>query len=181
MATLGFERKITYALLSIPNLSGFLIVLATVWYVDRLKKRMWPIVVNVSVTIVGLAIMGATLNVPARIIASIMMISGITSAQNINLAWIGSSIPTPAPKRAAAIACINMVGNIGNVIGGYLFPDSQADRYPLAVGVEGGAGILVIVGVILYGWYLKRKNRRIQEGDAATIEEVGSAEFRYLL
>ena len=181
MATLGFERKITYALLSVPYLTGFAIVLVTCWYADRIKKRTWPIVINLSVCIVGLAIMGGTLAVPARIIASILMISGVTSASNINLAWIGSSIPTPAPKRAASIACINMVGNLGNVIGGYLFPDSQADRYPMAIGVEGGAAIFGIGGVIYYMWYLKKQNRKIEAGDTAAVNAIGSNDFRYVL
>ncbi|KAM6529187.1 hypothetical protein FALCPG4_007333 [Fusarium falciforme] len=181
MATLGFERKVTYALLSVPYLSGFCIVLVTCWHADRVKERTWHIVVNLSVCIAGLAIMGATLSVPARIVASIMMISGITSASNINLAWIGSCIPFPPPKLAASIASINMIGNLGNVVGGYLFPASQANRYPMAVGVEGGSAILAIGGVLFYRWYLKRQNLKIQEGDSAAIVLVGSADWRYIL
>lgn len=181
MATLGFERKITYALLSVPYLSGFCIVLVTCWHADRMKERTWHIVVNLSVCIVGLAIMGATLAVPARIVASILMISGITSASNINLAWIGSCIPFPPPKLAASIASINMVGNIGNVIGGYLFPASQANRYPMAVGVEGGAAILAIGGVLFYRWFLRRQNSKIQAGDASALALVGSSDFRYIM
>ncbi|RSL95100.1 hypothetical protein CDV31_014050 [Fusarium ambrosium] len=125
--------------------------------------------------------MGATLSVPARIVASIMMISGITSASNINLAWIGSCIPFPPPKLAASIASINMIGNLGNVVGGYLFPASQANRYPMAVGVEGGSAILAIGGVFFYRWYLKRQNRKIQDGDTAAIALVGSSDWRYIL
>ncbi|RSL51744.1 hypothetical protein CEP51_015163 [Fusarium floridanum] len=181
MATLGFERKVTYALLSVPYLSGFCIVLATCWHADRVKERTWHIIVNLSVCIAGLAIMGATLSVPARIVASIMMISGITSASNINLAWIGSCIPFPPPKLAASIASINMIGNLGNVVGGYLFPASQANRYPMAVGVEGGSAILAIGGVFFYRWYLKRQNRKIQDGDTAAIALVGSSDWRYIL
>ena len=181
MATLGFQRNITYALLSVPYLTGFAIVLLTCWYADRIGKRSVPIVINMAVCIVGLVIMGSTLAVPARIIASILMISGITSASNINLAWIGSSIPTPAPKRAASIACVNMVGNIGNVIGGYLFPDSQADRYPMAVGVEGGAAVLGIGAVLFFRWYLGKQNRKLAEGDEAAIQAAGSAEYRYVI
>lgn len=181
MATLGFERKVTYALLSVPYLTGFAIVLVTCWYADRIGKRSYPIVINLIVCIVGLAIMGGTLNVPARIIASILMVSGITSASNINLAWIGSSIPTPAPKRAASIACVNMVGNIGNVIGGYLFPDHHAPRYPMALGVEGGAAVVGICGVLFFRWYLNKQNRKIEEGDEAAAKEAGSAEYRYVL
>ncbi|KAM0418825.1 hypothetical protein ACHAPT_012266 [Fusarium lateritium] len=181
MATLGFERKITYAMLSIPYLTGFCIVLVTCWHADRQKERTWHIVVNLSVCIVGLAIMGATLAVPARIIASILMISGVTSASNINLAWIGSSVPSPPPKLAASIASVNMVGNIGNVVGGYLFPASQANRYPMAVGVEGGSAILAICGVLFYRWYLNRQNHRIRLGDTAAIRSVGNSEFRYVI
>lgn len=181
MATLGFERKITYALLSVPYLTGFAIVLLTCWYADRIGKRAYPIVINLAVCIAGLAIMGGTLNIPARIFASIFMISGVTSASNINLAWIGSSIPTPAPKRAASIACINMVGNIGNVIGGYLFPDSQRPRFPMAIGVEGGAAIFGILGALFFRWYLQKQNRRIEQGDGAAIKEAGSSDYRYVL
>jgi hypothetical protein len=150
---------------------------------DRIKKRIWTIVINLAVCIVGLAIMGGTLAVPARIIASILMISGITSASNINLAWIGSSIPAPAPKRAASIACVNMVGNVGNVIGGYLFPDSQAQRYPMAIGVEGGAAILAIGGVVSFWWYLKKQNEKLASGEEDAHKAVGISDrvFRYVI
>ncbi|KAK7228076.1 hypothetical protein V2G26_000246 [Clonostachys chloroleuca] len=183
MATLGFQRKVTYALLSVPYLSGFCIVLLTCWYADRIKKRTWPIVINLAVCIVGLAIMGGTLAVPARVIASILMISGITSASNMNLAWIGSSIPAPAPKRAASIACVNMVGNVGNVIGGYLFPDSQAQRYPMAIGVEGGSAILAIGGVVFFWWYLKKQNEKLASGEEDAHKAVGISDrdFRYVI
>lgn len=181
MATLGFSRKITYAMLSIPYLTGFFIVLLTCWHADRRQERTWHIVANLSVCVVGLAVMGATLAVPARIVASILMISGVTSASNINLAWIGSSVPSPAPKRAASIASINMVGNIGNVIGGYLFPASQADRYPMAVGVEGGAALLAIGGVLGYRWYLKGQNKKMNAGDADAVRTTVVSDFRYVL
>lgn len=181
MATLGFSRKITYAMLSIPYLTGFVIVLFTCWHADKLRERTFHIVVNLAVCVVGLVIMGATLAVPARIIASILMISGVTSASNINLAWIGSSVPSPSPKRAASIASINMVGNLGNVIGGYLFPTSQANRYPMAVGVEGAAALLGIGGVLFYRRHLKRQNEKLLAGDTSTIDVVGIPDFRYIL
>ncbi|CAH0023278.1 unnamed protein product [Clonostachys rhizophaga] len=155
MATLGFQRKITYALLSVPYLTGFCIVLLTCWYADRIKKRTWPIVINLAVCIVGLAIMGGTLAVPVRIIASILMISGITSASNMNLAWIGSSIPAPAPKRAASIACVNM----------------------------GGAAILAIGGVVFFWWYLKKQNEKLASGEEDAHKAVGISDrdFRYVI
>ncbi|KAJ3536090.1 hypothetical protein NM208_g6867 [Fusarium decemcellulare] len=181
MATLGFERKITYALLSVPYLSGSCIVLVTCWHVDRMRERTWHIVINLSVCIVGLAIMGATLAVPARIVASILMISGITSASNTNLAWIGSCVPFPSPKLAASIASINMVGNLGNVVGGYLFPASQANRYTTAVGVEGGSAILAICGVLFYRWFLRKQSLKVQAGDASAIALVGNSDSRYIL
>ncbi|OJJ42259.1 hypothetical protein ASPZODRAFT_77400 [Penicilliopsis zonata CBS 506.65] len=159
MATLGFDTRITYALLSVPYLTGLCIVLLTCWYADRQRQRAYWIVGNLAVCMVGIAIVGGTLNIPARLIASILMVSGVTSASNINLAWIGTSIPSPKGKRAAAVAAVNMVGNLGNVIGSYLFPDNQAPRYPMALGVEGGGAILAIIGVLLYRLYLARQNQ----------------------
>ncbi|KAK2772881.1 pantothenate transporter liz1 [Colletotrichum kahawae] len=181
MSTLGFSRKVTYAMLSIPYLTVFVIVLVTCWQADRLRERTWHIVVNVAVCVAGLIIMGATLAVPTRIVANILMISGVTSASNINLVWIGSSVPSPSPNRAASIASINMVGRLGNVIGGYLFPTSQANRYPMAVGAEGGAALLGIGGVLFYRRYLKRQNERLQAGDSGALEVAGIPDFKYLL
>lgn len=93
MATLGFERNITYALLSVPHLTGFGIVFATCWYADRLKQRSWWIVGTLFVYIIGIAILGGTMNVGAQMFASIIMVSEITPASNMNLAWIGNSAP----------------------------------------------------------------------------------------
>ena len=51
----------------------------------------------------------------------------------------------------------------------------------MAIGVEGGAAIVGIAGVLFFRWYLKKQNSKIQQGDEKTIKDAGSAEYRYVL
>lgn len=37
------------------------------------------------------------------------------------LAWISTTIPRPAAKKAAAIAIVNAMGNIGSIPGSYIW------------------------------------------------------------
>jgi hypothetical protein len=37
------------------------------------------------------------------------------------LAWISNTIPRPAAKKAAAIAMVNAMGNIGSIPGSYIW------------------------------------------------------------
>ena len=73
MGTLGFDRTGTYALLSPPYLTAFAVTLLACHHADKHRERRWHMVTGLLTTIVGLIILGSSLNTAARIVAAILV------------------------------------------------------------------------------------------------------------
>jgi hypothetical protein len=115
------------------------------------------------------------------------------------LAWVSNTIPGPAAKKAAAIAMVNAMGNIGSIPGSYIWPAKYGPLYVKSFGAEiailGTACVFAFV-LSMYLRYLNKKLDREEgvaivplEGTAKSesVEESASADlgggpkgFRYL-
>lgn len=187
--TLGFDTKITYALLTPPYLLAFATTVIFCYHADKKQERVWHIIGGLLVALVGLIILGSTLNTGARYFAMIIMTSGIYVPYDTNLSWVSNTIQRTASKRAASIAFVNMISNLGNLSGGYLFPSDQGPRYAMACGVLAAAAFLSLFVTFGFGKYLQRENQKLDEieGMADDDEERVGADgvplergFRYI-
>ncbi|KAF7533561.1 hypothetical protein G7054_g6958 [Neopestalotiopsis clavispora] len=97
-----------------------------------------------------------------------------------------------ATKRAISIGYLVCAGNIGGVIGSYIYIDSEAPRYPTGYGNSlafGSAGILAMLVLEFLLWTSNKKNARKSEAlirdqySAEQLEKMGdrSPLFRYRL
>ncbi|OAA60330.1 MFS transporter [Niveomyces insectorum RCEF 264] len=182
VGTLGFSTKVTYALIVPPYLLGFCTSVYGCYHADKTKDRVWHMVGTLCVTLVGLIILASTLNTGARYFSLFLVTCFVYVAFDCNLAWIQNCIPRPAPKRAAAIALVNMLSQLGNIIASYIYPDNQAPRYWMACTVEGIALVCSIVLTLIFAYILKRENRKLDEKAAARGDEAGNTTtpFRYI-
>lgn len=110
------------------------------------------------------------------------------------LAWISNTIPRPAAKKAAAIAMVNAMGNIGSIPGSYIWPANYGPLYVKSFGAE--IAILGFAGVcgLALRFYLIAQNKKLdreegsqmalgaEEGKSGNDGEapVESKGFRYL-
>lgn len=83
-------------------------------------------------------------------------------------AWNVANTPDPA-KRSVNIGLLVCVGNIGGLIGSYIYLEREAPRYPVGYGTSLAFGLAGIVAVILLETLLKRAN---VEKSKITEEEV---------
>ncbi|KAK4937077.1 hypothetical protein LTR10_022200 [Elasticomyces elasticus] len=185
VGTLGFSRKITYLLIVPPYLLAFCTSVYGCHHADIKKERTWHMIGSLCVTLVGLIILASSLNTGARYFSLFLVTCSVYIAFDCNLAWISNCIPRPAPKRAAAIALVNMLSQLGNIIAGYIYPDNQSPRYWMACTVEGVAIVCAIVTTLIFRTILKRKNRKLDEkelarGGEAAITEGRLEKFRYI-
>jgi hypothetical protein len=93
-------------------------------------------------------------------------------------------LPRPVEKRSAAIAIINMMGNVAQIYSPYFYLPENGPRY-LSAMVANVFFCAACIGVTIFlKKCLRRENdehtrRRYQEGyDANEVEEVG---YRYIL
>ncbi|KAK1456716.1 major facilitator superfamily transporter [Colletotrichum cuscutae] len=106
-------------------------------------------------------------------------------------AWNVANTPSPE-KRAISIGFLVCVGNIGGLIGSYIYLDKEAPTYPTGFGTSFGFASAGIIAVIALEIFLKRLNEKkaLQTEDEVreryTEEELGrmgekSPLFKYAL
>lgn len=74
-------------------------------------------------------------------------------------AWNVAKTPGPT-KRAISIGFLVCVGNIGGLIGSYIYMDKEAPRYPTGYGTSFGFASAGIIAVITLEALLYRRNKK---------------------
>lgn len=74
-------------------------------------------------------------------------------------AWNVANTPDPA-KRSVNIGLLVCVGNIGGLIGSYIYLDREAPRYPTGYGTSLAFGLAGIMAATLLEFLLKRDNAK---------------------
>ncbi|KAI8232763.1 Major facilitator superfamily transporter [Colletotrichum sp. SAR 10_96] len=74
-------------------------------------------------------------------------------------AWNVANTPSPT-KRAISIGFLVFVGNIGGLIGSYIYMDKEAPRYPTGYGTSFGFASAGIIAVITLEALLYRRNKK---------------------
>ncbi|KXH34199.1 major facilitator superfamily transporter [Colletotrichum nymphaeae SA-01] len=97
----------------------------------------------------------------------VLAVVGIYPIQAAAASWNANNI-APASRRAIGIALMNCVGNVGGIVGSFMYLESEKPKYPTGFGLSlafGGSGLIV---ALLLEWSYKSANAR----KAAIAEEA---------
>lgn len=100
-----------------------------------------------------------------------------------SLSWVSNCIPRTAAKRAASIAFVNMISNLGNLSGSYLYPPGDGPRYAMACSVQAASAFAAVFVTFGMRWYLVRQNVKMdaQQGVDEGEEVAEENKFRYVV
>jgi hypothetical protein len=79
-------------------------------------------------------------------------------------------------KKAQGAALMIGLGNIGGIIGSYMFIESEAPQYPTGYGLSLGFGVMGIVAAFALEWGLQRANKAKAKMSEIEIREKYNAE-----
>lgn len=99
-------------------------------------------------------------NVGLAMFAVILTCIGIYPIHPANSSWAANNM-APAGRRAVGLAFVICVGNIGGIVGSYMYLDSEKPKYYTGFGLStafGITGILVAVGLEIS--YLRGNKKR---------------------
>ncbi|OGM40376.1 hypothetical protein ABOM_010594 [Aspergillus bombycis] len=176
--SLGKGRIHTLLLTVPPYILSCIVAMTVSRNADRTGERYLHFSLPLWISIAGFIISAATTNLGARYFAMMIMLPGVYTAFIIGISWVANTIPKPSSKRAAALAFANAVANCSSIYTPYLYPDSDAPRFVLAMSVNAGTSLLSIFTATIFRLLLQRINKQLDRRDA---EEGTVGGFRYLV
>lgn len=85
------------------------------------------------------------------------------------LAWISNTIVRPASKKAAAIAIVNAMGNIGSIPGSYIWPSKYGPYYVKSFGAELAVFVFAVACAFVLRTYLRHLNKKLDAGEGGEV------------
>ncbi|KAH8115418.1 MFS general substrate transporter [Phellopilus nigrolimitatus] len=168
-STLGFSTTISLLLAAPPWIWATIVCCLNALHADKSGERFYHIAVPWWGVIIGYIIGVSTFSVGGRYVAMFLMASGYAGFA-LTLVWVSNAIPRPPAKRAAAIGIVNGFGNIGNLIGSYVWKTAWGPEYHQSM--EIGIAALVFSSVLALGirYILIRDNKQLDEDELGALK-----------
>ncbi|KIY01137.1 uncharacterized protein Z520_02689 [Fonsecaea multimorphosa CBS 102226] len=193
---MGFSSTHAQLLTVPPYVVGAISSYSLSLVADKIKWRLPFIVGCLTVIVIANAILFAKApdvghNVAVMYFAVILACAGQYPMNPTMSTWTLNNLAGHT-KRAMGIAYMTCMGNIGGIIGSYIFIDSEKPRYPTGFGCSFAFAAAGIVAALCLEWlYIRVNRRRCQTPEhelrekytQGELDEMGdrSPLFRYVL
>ncbi|KAJ5994232.1 hypothetical protein N7451_009956 [Penicillium sp. IBT 35674x] len=106
----------------------------------------------------------AVYNYTARYVLLVLMACGLWATNGGTLAYASSAFAGMHPQaRGVSLALVNAMGNLAQIYGSYLFPDSDSPKYIMGFSV---ISAMLALGVVVFGalhvWFRRRSKSCIE-------------------
>ncbi|CZT10764.1 related to putative tartrate transporter [Rhynchosporium agropyri] len=180
LKTFGFSKMNTYLVQAPPYAIAYITACLFAYSSGRFGESCWHIVGPIIASAVGCAVLISTINVPARYIGAILLVSGTYNGLNLQLSWETNLVPSPRSKKAALIAIANCISQTSHWFSPYFFPTSQEPFYRL------GGGLILFGCACTVGlcfaikWWAKRLNKKLDEAEGWTEQNGNEKGWRFM-
>ncbi|KAK3100931.1 hypothetical protein LTR53_018741, partial [Teratosphaeriaceae sp. CCFEE 6253] len=135
---MGFPPLASQALAAPPFLFAFAVVLLTAYLSDRMRSRSVPVAIHAGLAMTGyifLASAGAAhWGHAARYAAVFPICAGFFAAVTIVITWTINNQGSDEGK-GTSVALLNVVGQMGPLVGTRLYPDADGPYYVKGMGI----------------------------------------------
>ncbi|RSL94061.1 hypothetical protein CEP52_012855 [Fusarium oligoseptatum] len=163
MDTFGFNRMTTYLIQAPPYAIAYISACLLAWSCGHFMESTWHIIIPIIFAAGGCGILIGTINVAARYVGIVLLVTGTYNGLNLQLSWETTVVPAPRAKKAALIAIANCISQVSHWFTPYFYPTSQEPFYRLAGGVLLIGCALTIVSAVLVRWRAKKLNKKLDE------------------
>ncbi|KAG2142217.1 major facilitator superfamily domain-containing protein [Suillus bovinus] len=170
--TLGFNTTITLLMAAPPWIFTSACCVISAWHADRAGERFFHIAGWWWVVILGYIISLSTMATGGRYFSLFLMTTGYCGFA-LTLAWVANAIPRPPAKRSAAIGLVNGFGNLGNLIGSYVWNASWGPEYHQSMIIALCSLVLSTALGFLMRWILIKENKNMDMEEKNMMEGPG--------
>jgi len=173
--TLGFSTTISLLLAAPPWLFASLACALNALHADKTGERFFHVAGWWWAVVLGFVISLSTPSVGGRYVSMFLMAIGYAGF-SMTAVWVSNVIPRPPSKRAAAIGIVNGVGNLGNLMGSFVWKAEWSPFYHQSMIIS--LCCLVLSTALTFGirQHLVRRNMRLDEDDRISMQ--GANEIR---
>ncbi|KAF8625962.1 hypothetical protein AX17_006687 [Amanita inopinata Kibby_2008] len=172
--TLGFNTTISLLLAAPPWIVASVICCLNAWRADKTGERFFHITTWWWAVVLGFIIALSTASVAGRYVAMFLMACGYVGFP-MTLVWVSNTITRPPAKRAAAIGLVNGLGNVGNIMGSFVWKSEWSPLYHPSMAVSLAALVFSCLLAFVMRQMLVRENRRLEEGEKAALNSADRA------
>ncbi|KAF8496048.1 MFS general substrate transporter [Gautieria morchelliformis] len=162
--TLGFSTTITLLMAAPPWIFAAVVCLVNALHADKTGERFFHIAGWWWVVMIGYIISLSTMAVGGRYFSMFLMAVGYAGFA-LTMVWVSNAIPRPPVKRAAAIGLANGFGNIGNLIGSFIWKANWGPQYHQSMAIALCALALSTALSLVIRQILIRENRVLDAQD----------------
>lgn len=174
---MGYTAVSAQAMSAPPYFFAFVIVITTAYYSDRLQTRSIFIILHSLLATAGystIAISGhyKSPNTIIRYLALYPATAGFFSAITIIITWTINNQESDS-KKGTGIAMLNIIGQMGPLVGTSIFPKEDGPWYVKGMGIC--ACFMLLVGVLaaVLRIVLKAQNNKMWKGKERQVQYAG--------
>lgn len=189
MTEMGHDVLASQALSAPPYLIAFVVVLFTAHMSDRLGVRTVPIVFHAFSSALGYAVLALaeSFHIPPflRYLAVYPAAIGFFNVVTLVIAWSINNQASES-RQGGGFALMQLIGQCGPLVGTRLYPNKDAPYYSHGMQTCAWAMFVVAILALVLRIYLRHRNRKMDEAEAAklasgtTVEEEGLVAFGIL-
>ncbi|TID00372.1 putative transporter [Colletotrichum higginsianum] len=168
---MGFDNTAAQLMTVPPYFCGAVSAIFFARLSDRFYWRMPFVAIPLGLISIGYAVIislkgDLSGNIAAAMVGVIITCLGIYPIQPAGSSWAANNL-APASRRAIGVAFNICVGNLGGIIGSYMYLESEKPKYYTGFGLSlafGGSGVVVALLLELsYKWGNAKKARMSEE------------------
>lgn len=192
---MGYSATRAQGLAAPPHLFAFVVVLVTSVVSDRLQSRSIPIIVHASFAMVGYMLLALAptlhLSSTAQYLCIFPITAGFFSAVTTVIVWTVNNQQSEE-GRGSNVALLNVIGQLGPLVGVKLYPDSDKPNYTRGHALCASFMALVVILATVLRLLLCRTNKSLRKARTSSQaddadkplvgnSDVGMGEFEYML
>lgn len=160
-STLGYSTTVTLLMSAPPWIFASICTLIGAWHADKTGELFFHQTAWWWVVMVGYIISLSTMATAGRYFSLFLMTTGYCGF-TLTLVWVANAIPRPPAKRSVAMGLVNGFGNLGNVMGSYIWNANWSPQYHQSMIIALCALILASFLSLVIRWMLVRENNRME-------------------
>ncbi|KAI5120277.1 hypothetical protein M0805_005334 [Coniferiporia weirii] len=168
-STLGFDTTITLLLAAPPWIWTAIFCFLISLHADKTGERFLHTVGPLCGVIVGYIIAVSTFSLGGRYV-SLFLMAGGEAAYSLMLVWVINTITRPPSKRAAAIAIVSGFGNIGSLVGSFVWKAEWGPQYHQSMKIGIASLVVSISLAYVMRCILKSENRQLDEDEPGALK-----------